>query len=431
MNRSIPRRMDGGAMAAAAILANLVVACGAGLAAPAPSPNEICVDQVAVRKGPRLLGAVLGRRADGTLVVAVSRAWLRGAHPRFFERALADERERSAKALRQARDRIDDWLARRSAEGRLSSFLNDERERLAKRTAEPDVAAGAEPAQFLLLELAATDVEWVRLAPVDRRLVALIAWDENLANVETRSLASLQGELRKNGVNPTVEPVGLGERLPPLVQDDDEWGARLALVEYQYLKTVDFQGSGDAVFRTGDDAPGPNMAAILVGVFRSQLLGQIAELLEEPGTAPRAAKPSEKWLESAVRQARAESVAGFRVTRVTPDLTARRVEVETRFVARLSSGDWKTIWRHVETADASKPDKDLEDQLANDPRIGEALKLVQALAPGAGEDPVRQALRFGAATTQAQRAADARFYKFRDRYLRRLEGPPLIGWNEP
>ena len=46
---------------------------------------------------------------------------------------------------------------------------------------------------------------------------------------------------------------------------------------------------------------------------------------------------------AAARIADSENLTGFRVTRVDQDLAARRVSVETRFVARLPSGDWKTI----------------------------------------------------------------------------------------
>ena len=42
-----------------------------------------------------------------------------------------------------------------------------------------------------------------------------------------------------------------------------------------------------------------------------------------------------------------------------------------------------------------------------------------------GEAEIKLAIRFGAATAEAQKAADSRFFEFRDRYLRRLDGPVL------
>jgi hypothetical protein len=38
---------------------------------------------------------------------------------------------------------------------------------------------------------------------------------------------------------------------------------------------------------------------------------------------------------------------------------------------------------------------------------------------------VETAVRFGAATMEAQQRADDRFYAFKDRYTEKLDGPPL------
>ena len=45
------------------------------------------------------------------------------------------------------------------------------------------------------------------------------------------------------------------------------------------------------------------------------------------------------------------------------------------------------------------------------------------------EGSLTQALQFGAATLEAQEQANARFQQFQDRYLRRLDGPPLL-WHD-
>ena len=54
----------------------------------------------------------------------------------------------------------------------------------------------------------------------------------------------------------------------------------------------------------------------------------------------------------------------------------------------------------------------------------QALDKVKSLNLGA-DDQIDQAIRFGAATMAAQQATDARFFEFRDRYLKHLDGPPL------
>ena len=52
-----------------------------------------------------------------------------------------------------------------------------------------------------------------------------------------------------------------------------------------------------------------------------------------------------------MKTADAEKINGFRVTRSEENLAAKRVAVETRFVARMPDGSWKTVWQRVESAD--------------------------------------------------------------------------------
>ena len=59
-----------------------------------------------------------------------------------------------------------------------------------------------------------------------------------------------------------------------------------------------------------------------------------------------------------------------------------------------------------------------------DPQIRTALDLVKSFGLG-GDEQVKLAVRFGAATLEAQKQADSRFFEFRDRYLHRLDGPVL------
>src|SRR6185436_13275755 len=112
-----------------------------------------------------------------------------------------------------------------------------------------------------------------------------------------------------------------------------------------------------------------------------------------------------------------EDAGGFRVTRVTPDATGGRATVETRFVALLPGGRWETVWRDTETVEAARADKDRVERIERDPQIKQVLELIRAAGLGDGETQLQSALRYGAATMQAQEAADARFLEFRDRYL--------------
>ena len=91
-------------------------------------------------------------------------------------------------------------------------------------------------------------------------------------------------------------------------------------------------------------------------------------------------------------------------------------------MARMPDGTWETIWNATETVDASRPRKELEARIRQDQQVTEALKLAEGLGLGGGVDT---AVRFGAATMEAQQTAAARFFEFVDRYTLRLDGPVL------
>ncbi|MSR57297.1 MAG: hypothetical protein EXS05_06465 [Planctomycetaceae bacterium] len=394
-------------------------------AEPPAAAGDLAVDIVTFQHGLRLLGSVVDRSADGAVTMAIRREWLQGAHPKFYESRLADELVERQSAYEQLHDRIDQWRKQRADDERLEFFLKKEAERVAKSIAALTNKSADEPSEFVLLTFPKAEVERVVVQPPQRKQVAGVAWSEQLADVEKRSVGSLTRELEKLKIDAAKVRVDLSDRLPVRRQTEAEWGARQALVEYQYRKPLNFQGTGDLVVRTGEGEKAPGIGDLLAKILQSQVADQLADLLGEPGKAK--SKPeSTEWLRSATKTAEAEAVAGFRVTRVNPDAGLRQVSVETRFVAKVPGGTWETIWRHTETVDASKANKDLVDRIANDPQIKQILELTKAAGLGAGDDTLQTALKFGAATMQAQETANARFMEFRDRYLQRLEGPPLM-----
>jgi hypothetical protein len=262
-----------------------------------------------------------------------------------------------------------------------------------------------------------------------RRQIALAAWRERLADVETRPATSLVQELKKKNVEPTADSDVLLDLLPPRRENDTAWAARRAIVEYRFRKPLDFQGSGDVVIRSGERLKAADAGKMFSDLLKSFGGDPVSALLDPPGAAPPKKKAGgtptgEKWLDSAVKLAGEEDVAGFRVTRVEQDLAQKRVNVETRFIARLPDGSWKTVWGQKESADASKPRGDAEQQIMQDPQVRAALEVVRSLGVG-GDDQIRLAVRFGAATMEAQKQADSRFFEFRDHYLQRLDGPVL------
>ena len=71
-----------------------------------------------------------------------------------------------------------------------------------------------------------------------------------MPNVESRDAADLERNLKLRKIDPTITPPDISNRLPARLQDDREWAARMAIVEYALGKPLDFQGTGNILART-------------------------------------------------------------------------------------------------------------------------------------------------------------------------------------
>ena len=98
--------------------------------------------------------------------------------------------------------------------------------------------------------------------------------------------------------------------------------------------------------------------------------------------------------------------------------------MNSAFVVQLANGKWEVIWSDHDIEDGSQERPAMEAGIANDPQVKSALGLLKSLG-GNGDDQVRSAIRFGAATMAAQQAVNSRFSRFQEPFLRRLDGPPL------
>ena len=235
------------------LLANcLVLLLTSGLATgqrPRGSPKRLAVDVVSVKGGPQLFGAVLSRSADGGLTMAVERAWLEKTYPRYYQELAAGERALATAAREGLTRRIERWQRRRSEDANLVLFLREQAQQVAK----PLDAAAATTSQFVMIELAAGEVRNVFRQPPRQRRIAELAWALRLDNVTTRTANHLQRELQKREVDVAKAPQ-LADRFGTLPQGEQEWAARMALVEFRLRKKLTFQGEGEYVARTGSGA---------------------------------------------------------------------------------------------------------------------------------------------------------------------------------
>ncbi len=393
------------------------------------SPARFAVDLVTLDSGDRLRGAFAGVDTDGVVSMAVQRDWLKKTRPEMYEAVTRNESTDAKVAAIELRTRIKKWLDEKPESNAVVTFLEVERDRVDEQLGKLNEASGAGTSQFVMLKFPRREAKYSFAQSAENRRIAMLAWRENFEDVETREVADLEKQLRDRGIDPVAEIPDLAGRLPVVRQDENEWAARRAVIEYEFVGKLDFQGIGKALVRTDGSAGKVGLEQLLPQILpqllQEQLGGQVADLLLEPGVSPRRGEEnSMPDLSGAIREAERAGRKSFRVTTVDLNFQRKQATVETRFVAKLPTGKWETIWRHRAAGDPSKPRPDALRQIENDPQVAEALKLVKSLSLGAGGQ-LDVALNFGAATMEAQNAVDQEFFRFLDRYVQRLDGPAL------
>ncbi len=403
------------------------VVCGLATVGVAQRPQsgaaKLCVDIVSVKNGPRLRGAIIGRDKKGTVTIAVRQSWLQARYPELAAKHAAEETADSDSALTELLQRIKAWRIRRPDEARLQFFLEQQQELFEQQMEESQQPAEDDIPRFVNIRIPARQTTRVYAQPKERRQIAQLAWREKYDDVETASADDLAKRLKEQGIDIAGAAGGSSDELGPVRrQSEKEWAARVAICEYQYVGSVDFQGTGNFIVRTDGEAAAPDMAPLVSGLFQQGLTAELGDLLGEPI----AGKPQQQtWMQTATKAAEEADRNGVRVTRIDQNLLAGRATVEVRFLARMPNGSWETVWMQRVTADTSKRRPELEKRIRSDPRVAQVLDTFQGLL-GGGDDQANLALRFGAATMEAQQLADGKFFEFRDRYLRQLDRPPIV-----
>lgn len=379
------------------------------------SLTQLAVDVVTLKSGRNVRGAIQQVSDSKSVTLAVSRDWLQQHQPELAKQALAMDADSQQHAREQIRDRLDELLKAPPTDQRLAVFLRDQRGRAvaALETLPP-------ASQFLWVEVPSDQVARIHRATPDRQRIAMWAWSERLPDVEQRETQDLLRALQARKLNPAAVAPDLSERLPARPQDERQWAARVAIVEYGLGQTLDFQGTPEILVRTNASREFSDLIPVLTRVMKSQVDSLLQELTGELGAAPR-----KNGLRAVEREAEVARARGFRATTVEVDVERQQVIVESKFMARMPDGSWEVIWNSRETQDASRPRPEAEKRILNDPQVRKSLEALQSFGFGA-EDQIQRAVRFGAATMTAQQAAETRFFEFRDRYLHRLDSPPLV-----
>ncbi|MBM81480.1 MAG: hypothetical protein CMJ78_12935 [Planctomycetaceae bacterium] len=387
------------------------------------------VDFVFLESGERLRGSVLSQQPNGALRVALSRAWLEKTYPEMFAAEAKAAEARKGKQAEQFKQRILGWKEARKDDRELVLYLDDELKRLEREAGRKVEEAET---QFLMVEIAKPRIRRFYVQPPDRKQLALVAWSERFGSPETTSVSDLRKQFIKEDIDPK-QKVDLSDRIPPASESDAQWAARVAIVEYQLRKPIDFQGTGDTIFQTGVDVEAPNLEQVFGELLQGQLksveglLGG-SGLLGGKGLLDGKAKPkkaSDSWLSKAAKVAESEKARGFRVTRVEQNLASKSVAVTSSFHAKMPDGRWALVHQVREISSANEADPELEARIREDPRISKIVETVGKLGVGNIEQQLGQAMKFGTATMKAQQNADSKFFEFRDQFLDQLDKPAV------
>lgn len=402
-----------------------LILLGDGLAAAPPAKTatapRLGVDIVTLKSGKIIRGVVVKNEGRSSLTMVVPRVWLQQANVELSTRLSQDETTAQRVAWEQLRQRLTSWLANPSKSARLIVFVKNELERIEKRMAHSEPS---EPRQFVWFDPQRETIAKVSLSSVDRRQIAFWAWSERLNDVEQRDVAHLTKELKQRGVDPTTLPPDLSQEFAARPQDDREWSARWALVQYSLGTKLDFQGTGGMLVRSDSTSELKELVPVIAQVLRGPFDSLFKDFTRDNDPTHDYEPSGNDWLRSAMREADRLESPGFRATQVELHLETHQAAVQSVFAVRMIEGTWETVWSARETADATTIRSDLESRIADDPQIQKMRKTL--ISTGLGlEHPLQEAIRFGAATMAAQQTVDSRFFEFRDRYINHMDGPPL------
>ena len=375
--------------------------------------SERAVDYVGLRSGPPLFGVILQTKGKTATMMAVQRGWLRKQSAERYEKYRTREVQQYQQSQKKLIERLEAWMKHRKDDKDLMDYLQTQ---LLRQKAKENKPA-PEP-QLMLIEISPSMVRTTKPAQRERRQVLLLALREKLEKVETRSAQDLADELKEKQVQVPKGPVNLTDRALAPADNEQQWAARQAIIEQLYRKPVKMRGTRDFVIQESNDNKQIDAQKLAMDMMQKQMNRLIADLTEP--TARR--KPAQAvWLTETIKAAKKTNSRAAHVAMVIPDPTLQAAVVESKFLARLPDGKWVVLWSDRQSV---KPveDPEAEQQLRDNEQLGGLLDALGGLGKG---DAVNKALRFGTATREAHRLAEAAYVEWRDPFYDDLSGPMI------
>jgi hypothetical protein len=375
-----------------AILLGLCLVGGDGPPAPAP---ETAADRLTLQDGSVVSGLVTSTRAGqrGTSVeFLVRRAWAEKTLDKHLRRWDRSNAATTKLAISQRQNRLVSWRRERAPQvapdDRIIPWIDRELARM---------AAPGEPGRSVLIsvQLPRNEVRGMDRRPAAIGRLMRLAWLCELPDPESMSLNQLKDALEDRGfivdAAGSAQPVAIDRLLPPTPETDATWLARRAATELSVDSDLRFLRYQDVVLPD----VGAGAAQPLGAVGLTTAVSELKRLLDldQNRTDPLVEK---------LKVIAARGRVGALVTKleIVPDLSL--VTVECTLWVRNAAERWVPLGSR---SAAVKPDElrpDAGKELAADPQIQSAFKVVEMLGIGAIPADIKdRSLRIGASTEKA------------------------------
>ncbi|MCF7962112.1 MAG: hypothetical protein K9M08_15355 [Pirellula sp.] len=384
------------------------------------SRTRLAVDILNLKSRQQFRGFVLNANTNEDLKIAVSREWFQ----HFDEKAYAKVDKEAKSEEERARQQLKSRLEQLTSTGKhpaLDFFVKKELERVtAAIDAPPD-----DECQFLVVRLKRSLIANFILASESNRRVAIWGWSERLPKIESREVSDILKELKSKvqDFDATLTVPDLSTRFPMMEQSELQWRTRLAIVSHGLAERIEFQGSGKMMIQVGDDKQPQNANEIMTQMLQAQTESVLGELLGDPKSKSLLPDGKSDWVKAAIVKTEALGMGYFHATNVKVDPLGEIASVESVFMVKHADGDWRMAWNGIRDERASQQTADSIARVTKDSQIESLKNSLQAIV--GINDAFDKAIRFGAATMTAQQNVNEQFETFVERYLRRLDGPPL------
>jgi hypothetical protein len=346
--------------------------------------RETAADRLTLRDGKILLGQIVEQSPRGGYRVLTRRALAVTTLPEWSRRWQSAEAPAVDRALKQRKERLRAWRRDRASlppqgDDRILSWIDAELAHLEGEV--PDWP-------LMLVHLDRGDVKSISRAPKASARLLRLALASGLNDPEERTPEDLRARLEGRGFDPTSdEPVPLDSLLPPSEETPARWLVRRAATEVTFDRGLKFAQFNAVVVPDPDGEQAIAPDAALAGV------ALLKDLLGDRPTDP---------LRPRLAEVAARGRVGALVSRLDVDPELSWVSVELSLWVHQGGDQWVKAGSRSARVRPDDLGPDAGKDLAADPTVAQAFKLIETLGLGAVPPELkRRSLNVGAATRKA------------------------------